>query len=204
MDWILEHLQILVAVGAAFAYWLNQRKQEKAEEGETRADNRGDFAPPAHVDLEEAERTRRIQDEIRRKIAERASGGPINVPPPAPEPPPIFQRDTMAPRPVASPLPQQREREFEREKRREEQPHTFTAAENAALERQRELDEQMSALAEAKRVAQRKAAAIAATEQAAAYASPARGDLLADLRGARNLRRAMVLREVLGPPVALR
>jgi hypothetical protein len=205
MKWILDHLQILIAVAAAFAYWLNQRKQEKAEEGETHADTRGEFAPPAHVDLEEAERTRRIQDEIRRKIAERASGGPINVPPPALEPPPIFQRDTMAPRPVASPLPQQWERAREHEVWREEQPHTFTAAENAALERQRELDEQLSALAEAKRVTQRKVAALAATEQAAAaHASPARGDLLADLRGARNLRRAMVLREVLGPPVALR
>ena len=31
-----------------------------------------------------------------------------------------------------------------------------------------------------------------------------RGELMHELRGARNLRRAMVLREILGPPVGLR
>lgn len=201
MNWILEHLQILIAVGAAFAYWLNQRKQEPADDGETTADRRGEFAPPTQTDPDEAERTRRIQEEIRRKIAERASGGPIAVPPPAPEPPPIFQRDTMAPRPVASPMPQARQREVVRES----QPYVSPAAETAALERQRELEAQMSALAEAKRAAQRKVTAVAATEQGAlAHASQTRGDLLSDLRGARNLRRAIVLREVLGPPVGLR
>lgn len=196
MNWILEHLQILIAVGAAFAYWLNQRKQEQAD-GEAPEDQRGEFAPTTQADLEEAERTRRIQEEIRRKIAERAGGGPVEVPPPAPEPPPIFQRDTMAPRPVATPL---------REARRAPEPPSVMAESNAAaiLERQRELEEKMRALAEARRETQRKAAAMAALQAESAKAAPVRGDLLTDLRGARNLRRAIVLREVLGPPVAMR
>ena len=67
-------------------------------------------------------------------------------------------------------------------------------------------EEQMRELEAARKAAQRKAAAVAA--QAVAFAPAAtterRGDLLADLRGAGNLRRAIVLREVLGPPVGLR
>jgi hypothetical protein len=82
-------------------------------------------------------------------------------------------------------------------------PPTFQATAAAVLERQLELAEQMQALEAARRIASRKAAAVVA--QAAKQApSPARGELMAELRGVRNLRRAMVLREVLGPPVALR
>ena len=42
------------------------------------------------------------------------------------------------------------------------------------------------------------------TESAAGVRTLARGELLADLRDAQGLRRAFVLREVLGAPVALR
>jgi len=121
------------------------------------------------------------------------------VPPPAPEPPPLFRKESTAPRPVASPLPAP-------DVWRRPEPVPVAAATNTAaiLERQREMEEQMRALAEAKREAQRKAAVVAAHQAEAAKVSPARGDLLTDLRGARNLRRAVVLREVLGPPVAMR
>lgn len=203
MDWILDHLQIVIAVAAAIAYWLNQRRQGQVGDGEEddRAESpRRDF----NADPEEAERTRRIQEEIRRKIAERAGGGPITVPPPAAEPPPLFRTESSAPRPVAAPLPP---REFTRqvEPPPRVQPPPFQASAAAILERQRELEEQMRELEAARKAAQRKAAAVAA--QAVAFAPPApaeRGRLLADLRGAANLRHAIVLREVLGPPVGLR
>lgn len=204
MEWIFDHLQIIIAVAAAIAYWLNQRRQAQMGEGDederTESPMR-DF----NADPEEAERTRRIQEEIRRKIAERAGGGPIQVPPPAPEPPPLFRTETSAPRPVASPLPQ---REFTRQAESPPmaQPPPFQATAAAILERQRQLEEQMRELEAARKAAQRKAAAVAAQAVAFAPASTTerRGDLLADLRGAGNLRRAIVLREVLGPPVGLR
>lgn len=196
MSWILDHLQILIAVGAALAYWLNQRKEAQTGD-DASGDSRGDFAPSTPADPDEAARTRRIQEEIRRKIAERAGGGPIAVPPSAPEPPPIFQRDTMAPRPVASPLPM-------REVRREPEPEPSAVEAAAMLERQKEMEAQLRVLAEARREAQRKTAAAAAFRANETGTTPVRGDLLTDLRGARNLRRAIVLREVLGPPVALR
>jgi hypothetical protein len=203
MNWILDHLQIIIAVAAAIAYWLNQRQKEKSGQD---ADYDGDGIPDVQrrdfqSDPEETERTRRIQDEIRRKIAERAGGGPIRVPSPAPEPPPLFRPDQTAPRPVATPT-------FQREYDREAEPApavppAFMMSTAAILERQQDLEDQMRALEASRRSAQRKAAAVVA-QTAADAPSPARGELLADLRSARNLRRAMLLREVLGPPVALR
>lgn len=190
MDWILDHLQIIIAVAAAVAYWLNQRRQGQMGEGEE--DDRTESPMrDFNADPEEAERTRRIQDEIRRKIAERAGGGPVSVPPPAVEPPPLFRTETVVP---------------QREVSRPAEPPPFQATAAAILERQRQLEEQMRELAAARKAAQRKAAAVAAQASASAPAASAHrgGSLLADLHGAHNLRRAIVLREVLGPPVGLR
>ncbi len=204
MEWIFDHLQIIIAVAAAIAYWLNQRRQ--AQMGDSEEDDRTESpVRDFNSDPEEAERTRRIQEEIRRKIAERAGGGPINVPPPAPEPPPLFRTETSAPRPVAAPLPQ---REFTRQAEPPPmaQPPPFQASAAAILERQRELEEQMRELETARKVAQRRAASVAANSAvfAPAAASERNVGLLADLHGGRNLRRAIVLREILGPPVGLR
>jgi hypothetical protein len=203
MEWIQDNLQIIIAAAAAVAYWLNQRRQAQMGDGEedrTESPQR-DF----NADPEEAERTRRIQEEIRRKIAERAGGGPISVPLPAPEPPPLFRTETSAPRPVAAPLPQ---REFTRQAEAAplRPPPTFQASAAAILERQQQIEEQMRELEAARKAAQRRAASVAANTAvfAPAAASGRNSGLLADLHGARNLRRAIVLREILGPPVGLR
>ncbi len=198
MEWIFDHLQIIIAVAAAIAYWLNQRRQ--AQQGDAEEDRTESPVRDFNADPAEAERTRRIQEEIRRKIAERAGGGPINVPPP-----PLFRTETSAPRPVAAPLPQ---REFTREVEPPPmvQPPSFQATAAAILERQRELEEQMRELETARKAAQRRAASVAANTAvfAPAAASERNVGLLSDLHGGRNLRRAIVLREVLGPPVGLR
>lgn len=201
MSWILDNLQVVIAVAAAFAYWLSQRKKE----GDP-ADQDGDGLPDdprgeVSLDRDETERTRRIQDEIRRKIAERAAGGPINVPAPALEPPPLFRENATAPRPVApSPLPQ---RTFTREAAPVAAQPARTLGYEGTLQRQLDLAEQMRNLEQNRKSIKRRAAVIAKTAAEAAP-SAAHTALLMDLRGAHNLRRAMVLREVLGPPVALR
>ncbi len=203
MEWVFDHLQIIIAVAAAIAYWLNQRRQ--AQQGDAEEDRTESPVRDFNADPEEAERTRRIQGEIRRKIAERAGGGPINVPPPALDPPPLFRTETSAPRPVAAPLPQ---REFTRQAEPPPmaQPPPFQASAAAILERQRELEEQMRELETARKAAQRRAASVAANTAvfAPAAASERNAGLLSDLHGARNLRRAIVLREILSPPVGLR
>ena len=61
MTWVLEHLQILIGVAAAIAYFLNRARVESGGAG--RASGETDEA--------RAERTRQLQEEIRRKIAER-------------------------------------------------------------------------------------------------------------------------------------
>jgi hypothetical protein len=176
MDWIFDHLQLVIAAGAAIAYWLNQRNQAKAE-AEQEADSPFEREEPGAA--EEAERARRIREEIRRKIAERAGGSLPSAPPPVAPPPLFFPREDVVME--SRPKPEQ------------------MAADNAILERQRKLAGQLEAL--------KQQTPLQATNVRLERPMPlggTRSTLLADLRGRRNLRRAMVLREVLGPPLGLR
>jgi hypothetical protein len=79
-------------------------------------------------------------------------------------------------------------------------PETYAAS----LERQEQLATKMRELAEQRALVARKAAAVAVTDAAVAQSALAGNELRHDLRDPRSLRRAMVLREILGAPVALR
>ena len=144
----------------------------------------------ADYDPDLANRTRRIQEEIRRKIAERR-GLPVAREPapeavpvgPGMEPPVIFAAAREEP--------------------------SATAAAHAVLERQQQLADQMRALEQARATEQRRAANVTAaikieSESERGLLTGTRGDLLADLRDPASLRRVFVLREVLGTPVGLR
>ena len=146
---------------------------------------------PGELDPDLAERTRRIQEEIRRKIAERRGllpPAPAPLPEPMGEPPIVMVEDDPA----------------------ESAPVTAPAATHAAiLERQQQLADQMRALERARETAQRRAGEFAAAVQAEAATemgqlAGSNRELLADLREPAGLRRAIVLREILGPPVGLR
>jgi hypothetical protein len=210
MDWISEHLlQIIVALAAAVAAYINNRKREKDGEpadfdGDGVPDNRPGQFEPSKMDMDEAERTRRIQEEIRRKIAERQAGQ-------SPVPP------LVAPRPVTQPVPEVIQRRFEKsgEPAPPPLPRKLSAGAQAdrdaeVLERQRALQEQVRQLearrAEHKRQAQEAAAmsspAMAYRAEAATKASGP--ELLADLRRPGGARRAWILREVLGTPAGLK
>lgn len=210
MNWILDHIQFAIAAAAAFAYWVNQMKG-RARGGKDAAPMERRFEP-ARADADDLERTRRIQDEIRRKIAERR--GVAAPPPPAPAQaaerslaPPI-----VAPRPVAG----QEGGLRERLETKLAQMQAREQARVAARDRRRQLEAQMRSIEADKLVAQRRAAEItlaarvetraAATTQTAADTLAARHSRawLDDLRDPQSARRAMVLREVLGPPVGLR
>lgn len=219
MNWILEHLQLIIVVAGSIAYWLNQRAKENAGEdadydGDGTPDNRRaptrELAPVSRdgSDPAQDERVRRIQEEIRRKIAERR-GQPVPPPlaPPTLDPfRPLFQ-ETPPPltRPVTPPPLAEPVREVA----------VSAYDDTAALERQRKLEEQLAQLEERRREARRAAQAAAESGgQAAANvaydaATPDVPGLSArrlqdELKNPRALRRAMVLREVLGAPVALR
>ncbi len=205
MDWILDHIQIIIAVAGAIAYWLNARSKQKAGEA---ADYDGDGEPDTLAggggramregerEMEQAEATRRIQEEIRRKIAERAGntggGGHVEQRLPAPPPMPVHRRES----------------EVAREVRREETERDAAAV----LERQRALMDQLAALKARKAAEGVETKAIWNVDTSAATPVRARAQagvgedvsLLTELRNARSLKKAIVLREVLGAPVGLR
>lgn len=209
MSWIFEHLQLILVVAGVIAYWLNQRSKEAEGENADQDDaseRRGtsrDLTPVSRggVDPEQAERVRRIQEEIRRKIAERR--GELVPPPIEREEAPVFvEREFVAPPPTPARVPTVSAQERER---------AFAHDDSAALERQRKLAEQMEELEARRRETRRLAATTFPTaRQTAAAASRetvaagARRPVGAELRDPRALRRAMVLREVLDAPVALR
>jgi hypothetical protein len=146
----------------------------------------------ASFDPAEAQRTRQIQEEIRRKIAERR--GTVTTAEPV-----ARAETTPWEEPAAAWTAAPAEPPVE--------PAVLTST-AAVLERQQQLADQMRALELARQMEQRKAAEVVATardetERAAAVVAM-RGALLADLRNAPTARRAILLREVLDRPVALR
>ncbi|MBW7895286.1 MAG: hypothetical protein H3C27_09255 [Opitutaceae bacterium] len=194
MDWIFDNLQIVLAVAAAFAYWLTQRKQAEQEENEERGPETEQFPTRVDGELADEERARRIREEIRRKIAERAGGMPL--PPPAvPEPPPLYRREPE-PQPVR-PRPQPVPVEPQASAPQAEDPW------KSVWVQQQKLQEQMKALADTRRKANEFVSPQAAT--APKSVPLVRGVSLREELGDRDrLRRAIILREVIGPPVGLR
>lgn len=216
MDWIFEHIQFIAVVAGVIAYWVNQRR--RAKEGES-ADYDGDGIPDVAErrtsaerkgqDPEQAERERQVREEMRRRIAERRGEGP---PPPLPstsaEPSPPAAGPLDAPRPVSqSPIEEMLRRAAEALRSREEAARAeAAAAEKAERRRLRQLREQAAALEKERQQELARAAEIARAQAPAVESlrgDAARESLLRDLRGAENLRRAFVLREVMGPPVGL-
>ena len=186
MDWILGHLQVVIALAGAIAYWLNQRRL--ANTGEKAAPPTG----TAFDDPELAERTRRIREEIQRKIEQRARTYTQPQPPVLPErpvPPPVVVRAEVA-RP---------------------QPVTPKAAARLEARRNAEILEQQAALSEElRRAVALKTAGLQRGQfetnlsRDETQAAAVHTGLREDLTNPDALRRAFVLREVLGPPVALR
>jgi len=183
MDWLLDHLQVLFVIAIAIAAILQKFKQS----------GRGKTAGEAPAgDPQEAERTRRIQEEIRRRIMERR--GLMPAPPPAPdsveaapeflEPPPMFEevRPVMVEPPPMQAMDATAAPGYSRELERQQQ----------ILQRLREME-----------TARQAYAGIAPATVEAPVSAPA-NRLPANLRTPTGLRRAVVLREILGPPVGMR
>lgn len=206
MDWIQDHLQVIIAIAGAIAYWLTQRKKEQAGEP---VDYDGDGRPdnlPKEAEFEDpelAERTRRIREEIQRKIDERRRGGAGYDRPAEPgAPPPLTQEE---------PPPVVLQQELPPVVREVVVRTSAAAADTAAVRRLAELKEQQESLAEQLRQAQEmKAAALRRREFEATVSAEKtaqlqhRATLVEELRNPESARRAMILREILGPPVALR
>jgi hypothetical protein len=206
IEWILEKLPVVIFVVIFIAQLVRGFLKTRGAQAEP---------PPRHDELEQDRRNREIQAEIRRKIAERRGGhvpapeAPELRPEPTPEPPVVVMRD-----PTEIPVPEPLRRMLEQLERKVQPappPAPPVMAERRALEvhRQEKLAEEMRVLEESRVLVQRRAAAIAKgkrdeSQSERGLRTAARGRLLDDLRDADSLRRAFVLREVLGPPVGLK
>ncbi len=199
MNWILEHLQLVIALAGGIAYWLKQRSEAKAAK-----DPRAQPATMAAGD--DADRARKIREEIMRKIAERRGGAAVTptakqseekkfqlpplVRPVAPldtfggPARPVVQRKPAAIPPLVS---------------------AKTESDEAVLARQERLAQQMREL-EAQRVVTLKRATVVAeaTRVAEGISERAASAVRQDLRDPRSVRHAIILREILGTPVGLR
>lgn len=195
LQWILDNAWTLIIVGTVLAQ-LFQAIMRKKDGSQTPPEGER----PREYEFEDpelAERTRKIREEIQRKIAQRQRGGAEpdadEAPAPAayePETPPPLIREVVESRPVAAPLTGTR----------------FDTQRQAEV-----LEQQATLMAKLQEVQRMKASALKRTEFEAATAdhgraarAVSRAGVLDDLRSPAALRRAFILREVLGPPVALR
>ena len=207
LKWILEHFGIVAVVVVFLVQILRGVLQTKKSAEKPQAKPN---------ELEAHRRMQEVQEQIRRQIAERRASRN----PPAAEPPPLHE---AAPKPVARPETTQMPELFggplgrmleELQKKVQPTapvpaPHTVDRRHAGELERQERLADELKAAEANRRVVQRRAEHRAADRAAEAQTEPAlrlaaRDSVLADLSDPQSLRRAFVLREVLGAPVGLR
>ncbi len=191
MDWILDHLWVLLAAAGAIAQMLIKAKSSGKEELD---------APPQKEtagDPALADQTRRIREEIQRKIEQRRRGVPAaerqaeSVAESKLEPgrdlPPLVQQVFSTPRQT-----------------RELAGHIEAQRQAEILERQSALAEQLAQAVAMKAAVQKRTTFETNISDIDATNDRSRGALVVELRDPAALRRAFVLREILGPPVALR
>ena len=188
IQWLIDNAWSVVIIGGVLMQLLQALKKKKGGEEEAPPDSE-QAAEYEFDDPELAQRTRKIREEIQRKIDQRAHGQmqPAAQPASPVAPPPVIRE--VAPRPAV------------------EQVYGHTQS-----QRQAEIMEEQAAwsakLEEATRmkaaVARRTEFEAATADQSVLKRTGARQAVLIELSSPAALRRAFLLREVLGPPVALR
>jgi hypothetical protein len=187
IQWGLDNLWTVIIVGTVLVQMF-QAMFKKKDGGAAAGEQPKEFE---FEDPELAERTRKIREEIQRKIEQRARGYADEAPrAPEVEAPPTLIPDVPVERPVVI-------------------SHTGSRLE---AQRHAEILEQQAVLEEKLREAQRMKAAVgkraafesSTTDHAPEALSASRRNVMDDLHNPAALRRAFILREVLGPPVALR
>ncbi len=203
LDWLLKNPQVIIfivfivialigRIAQAHKELQAKRKQEMRS-GKQQPAAQPSMRGSSATDADEAERTRRIQEEVRRKILARMERPQAPASMPRPVASPVSrtsqQADTMPPplppakKPQPAPLPDDDE---------------STTAYRSAMQQLAE----MQARAAASGANIDKAFALQAADST--EVSPASGDLFDSLRNTSELRRAIILREILDKPVSLR
>ena len=209
IDWIFKNLGVVIFLVIVISQLVRgaMRARKTTEERGT-----------SPVDYDEQRRIRETQERIRRQIAERRgqqAPAPDTAPPPLARqaPPPLAQQETtQLPDVFDGPLGrmlQELQKRAQPQPVAEPPPMVAARVNSAELERQEQLAAQLKALEDARADAKRRAAHVVEGKRVTAESEPAlrsaaRGQLLTDLADPKSLRRAFVLREVLGAPVGLR
>jgi hypothetical protein len=187
IQWLIDNAWSVVIIGGVLLQLLQALTKKKP--GDETTTDAEEAKPYEFDDPDLAERTRKIREEIQRKIDQRAHGQTQPASPHASPvaPPPVIREVTIAsaPRAAQSHVQAQRQAEI--------------------------LEEQATMMARMEEATRMKATSARRTEFESATAdhrtekrAGTRQALLGELRSPEALRRAFVLREVLGPPVALR
>lgn len=187
IQWLIDNAWSVVIIGGVLVQLLQALSKKKSGE-ETPADSEQskeyEFEDP---DL--AERTRRIREEIQRKIEQRGRGQAQTSAPAANPvaPPPVIREVSIKPgiEPVYRQAQSQRQAEIMEEQAVWSAKLEEASRMKAAVARRTEFESKTADHTEQKR-------------------SSARQALLGELHSPEALRRAFVLREVLGAPVSLR
>jgi hypothetical protein len=196
MDWVLEHLQIVIAIAVVIAAAVQKWRQARTPSG---------AEPPAPPDSEEAARTRRIQEDIRRRILERRGL--------APAAPRMTEDERPAFPEATAPVFEDREQAFPSAPPMIEEVRPLVvpppvlvpmamapaADDSSEAKRQRELGQRLREIELA--ASRRLAPTVAAAAPVPAVAG---GGLRALLRSPAGLRQAVMLREIVDPPLGLR
>jgi hypothetical protein len=204
MDWVLHNLRLLIFIAGAIVYYLNARRKA----AEARASKPATSAPQTREQQvspagEIAEESRRIQEEIRRTIQQRRAQ---RVPPVVMRPPPVLRppEPEDVPRPVEIPVQRSMKTTDENAEASLLERQRRMAEQLRQLEEQGRTSQQMGQLEEQRRRADQRVADVAAYSQSSGEASPSDIDWAYELRDPRSVRRAVLLREIFGPPVGLR
>ncbi len=208
MDWILDHLQLIIIIGSSIAWWLTQQRKE----GEDETPKPGDRPGRERIDWKrEQERdgdaARQVRERMRQLREQRGQNrAPAETPrreePTLQDLPPVL-RELMGipeqkpepkpnPPPAPPPLPP-RESSTDRMSRQLRE-----------LEAKQREAEAMAAKARRGMPSRSRTRRPAAAKVAMAKDPLAQPDFLATLRDPRSARRAIILKEVLDRPVSLR
>jgi outer membrane biosynthesis protein TonB len=192
MQWIFDNLQILIAGAALVAYWLNNMRQAKEEAARERQEAEAEAEDVFGPDFDFGT----PQDDP-------ASRPAAPQPPPMPQagPPPILRQTRTAPTP---PTPSAVETELARQQAIQERLRLAREARQArpanttggAAATQARTSNRGGAAATQARVTGR-------TATSSATPASASTSLARRLRDRSEIRRAIVLREILGPPPGL-
>lgn len=199
MSWFFEHLQIVIFVVVGIVYVLRTLGQQRDAGGGVGPANP---VSPDEDESAEAERTRRIQEEIRRRILARQRGEapPVLTLSDTPAGRRSFPRpaEPASARPVPPPVPTVH------------RAPALPQIDESMLQHQRELQEKLATIraATAKRarakpeVSERMSAPLRLARFAHVNSRARR--LRRELVGTASIRDAILLREIIGPPVGAR